>query len=391
MSDEQAPPIEAAPAEAPPAEQVIYACPVKDDFLPPNMKKHVDPKAPLPIRMMAAKGLVPLSPSDMTTVLFMLMYDGDEKVREAAGKTASTLPDRIAASAFRDELVPPPVLGWYMTLYGANDAYAEMLILNGNTPDGGVESVAATCSKRTAEIIGQNQLRLLRHEAIIRELAKNPEAQGALIDGVCDFAVRNGLVMADVQHMQQARVRLYGPQAIEQPPPQEGPTADDVMQEFGMDAEAEAGQASTPMEEGKKLTLSQRIMKMNVAEKIKLATKGNKEARGILIRDSNKLVSVAVIRSPRITDGEILAQSQNKVASEDVLRVIYSNREWLRKYAIKLALVKNPKVPQGVSMRLMNQLHESDVKTLAKDKNVSSNIQMLAKKQIDKKTAPKKD
>ncbi|MEW5737503.1 MAG: hypothetical protein AB1938_01185 [Myxococcota bacterium] len=354
------------------------------------MRKHVDPKAPLPIRMMAAKGLVPLSPSDMVTVLFMLMYDADEKVREAAGKTASTLPDRIAASAFRDEMVPPPVLGWYMTLYGANDAYAEMLILNGNTPDDGVASIAATCSKRTAEIIGQNQLRLLRHDAIIRELAKNPEAQGALIDGVCDFATRNGLVMADVPQMQEARVRLYGPQVIEQPPPQEGPTADEVMSEFGME-EAEGGEAARPMEEGKKLTLSQRIMKMNVAEKIKLATKGNKEARGILIRDSNKLVAVAVIRSPRITDGEILAQSQNKVALDDVLRVIYSNREWLRKYAIKLALVKNPKVPQGVSMRLMNQLHESDVKALAKDKNVSSNIQMLAKKQVDKKNAPKKD
>lgn len=388
MSDDQ--PVIEATAEAPPAEEAVYACPVNADFLPPQYRKHVDPKAPVPIRGMAAKGLVPLSPSDMITVLFMLMYDHDAGVRESAGKTASTLPDRIAASAFRDEQVPPPVLGWYLTLYGTNDAYAEMLILNGNTPDDGVATIASTCSQRTAEIIGQNQLRLLRHENILRELAKNPVAQGALIDGVCDFAVRNGLVLPDVPQMQEARVRLYGPQVIEKPPPQDGPSADDVMQEFGMASEAEVEAAAPPMEEGKKLTLSQRIMKMNVAEKIKLATKGNKEARGILIRDSNKLVAVAVIRSPRITEGEVLTQSQNKVANDDVLRVIYSNREWLRKYAIKLALVKNPKVPQGVSMRLLNQLHEADVKGLAKDKNVSSNIQMLAKKQLEKKT-PKKE
>jgi hypothetical protein len=265
-----------------------------------------------------------------------------------------------------------------------------MLILNGNTPDDGVASIASTCSLRVAEIIGQNQLRLLRHDDIIRQLAQNPVAQGALIDGVCDFAVRNGLVMNDVPQMIEARVRLYGPDVIQQPPPAEGPSADEVMQEFGMEGEA-AAEATPPLDEGKKLTLSQRIMKMNVAEKIKLATKGNKEARGILIRDSNKLVAVAVIRSPRITDGEVLAQSQNKVAQDDVLRVIYSNREWLRKYAIKLALVKNPKVPQGVSMRLMMQLHETDVKGLAKDKNVSSNIQMLAKKQLEKKGPAKKD
>jgi hypothetical protein len=382
MSDEQ-------PTDG--GEQAASACPVSPEVIPPQFRKHVDPKAPVPIRGMAAKGLVPLSPPDLITALFMLMYDSDAGVRDAAAKTASTLPDRVAASAFRDEEVPPPVLGWYLTVYAANEAYAEMLILNGSTPDDSVAALAAACSQRTAEIIGQNQLRLLRHEDIIRELAKNPVAQGALIDGVCDFAVRSGVVLADVPQMLEARVRLFGPQAIAQPPVPEGPTADAVLEEFSMEAEAgPAAAPAPPMEEGKKLTLAQRIMKMNVAEKIKLATKGNKEARGMLFRDSNKLVLVAVIRSPRITDGEVLTQAQSKTANDDVLRVIYSNREWLRKYAVKLALVKNPKVPQGVSMRLLTQLHETDVKGLTKDKNVSSTIQMLAKKQLEKK-APKKE
>lgn len=359
-------------------------CPLGAELLPPQYRKHVDPRAPAPIRGMAAKGLVPLSPADMVTVLFMLMYDADPGIRQSAGKTASGLPDRIAASAFRDEQLPAPVLGWYLSVYATHDAYSEMLLLNGTTPDEGVAAIAASCSQRNAELIAQNQLRLLRHDDIIRQLAGNPVAQGALIDGVCDFAVRSGLTLVDVPQMQQARVRLFGPQAITQPPVPEGPTADEVIREFGMEAESDA-EGAPPMEEGKRLTLSQRVMRMNVAEKIKLATKGSKEARNILIRDSNKLVSVAVIRSPRITEGEVLAQSQNKVATDDVLRVIYSNREWLRKYAIKLALVKNPKVPSGVSMRLLTQLHESDVKHLARDKNVSGNVQMLAKKQMDKK------
>ncbi len=366
-------------------------CPITDEFLPPNMKKHVDPKAPVPLRMMAAKALVPLPPADMLSALFMLAFDPEPNVRETAQKTAASLPDRIAASGFRDEDVHPPVLGWFLSLYGQNDTYAEMLILNANTPDEGVASIAATCGKRTAEIIGQNQLRLLRHDGIVRELSKNPAAVGALIDGVCDFAVRSGLILDDVPQMLEAKVRLFGPQAATEPPPQQGPTADDIMQEFGMADAAEPAEGAPPMEEGKKLTLSQRIMRMNVSEKIKLATKGNKEARGILIRDSNKLVSVAVIRSPRITDGEVLTQAQNKAVLEDVLRVIYSNREWLRKYSIKLALVKNPKVPQGVSMRLLSTLYEQDVKSLAKDKNVPGTVQMLAKKQVEKKNAPKRE
>ncbi len=386
MSDESV----AAQAPAPAATDGAV-CPITPEFLPPNMVKHVDPKAPVPLRMMAAKALVPLSPADMLSVLFMLSYDPDEKVREQVQKTSSTLQDRTAASGFRDEEVHPPVLGFFLRLYGQNDTYAEMLILNGNTPDDAVAAVAEGCSKRTAETIGQNQLRLLRHDGIIRALSKNPNAIGALIDGVCDFAVRSGMVLQDVPQMLEARVRLFGPQVVDKPPAQDGPTADDILSEFAMPegaagAETEAG----PMDESKKLSLSKRVMAMNVSEKIKLATKGNKEARGILMRDSNKLVAVAVIRSPRITDGEVLLQAQSKICMDDVLRVIYSNREWLRKYAIKLALVKNPKVPQGVSMRLIATLHEHDVKSLAKDKNVPGSVQMLAKKQLEKKNAPKK-
>jgi hypothetical protein len=370
------------------------ACPITGDFLPENMKKHIDPKAPVPLRMMAAKALIPLNPADMLSVLFILSYDPEANVREQVAKTAGALQDRVASSGFRDEEVHPPVLGWFLRLYAANDGYAEMLILNGGTPDDAIAAVAENCSKRVAEVIGQNQLRILRHDDIIRALSKNPNATGALIDGICDFAVRSGMNLPDVPQMQEARIRLFGPEVITQPPPKEGPTADEIMNEFAM-PEATPGQADEndlhDMDEGKRMSLSKRIMSMNVSEKIKLATKGNKEARGILMRDSNKLVSVAVIRSPRITDGEVLGQAQSKTCIDDVLRVIYSNREWLRKYSIKLALVKNPKVPQGVSMRLMNTLHEHDVKSLAKDKNVPGTVQMLAKKQMEKKAAPKRE
>src|SRR5688572_20121963 len=145
------------------------------------------------------------------------------------------------------------------------------------------------------------------------------------------------------------------------------------------------------MEEGKRLTLTQKMMKMNVAEKIKLATMGNKEARGLLLRDSNKLVSVAVIRSPRITDGEVLAIANNRAAQDDVLRVVYSNREWTKMYPLKVALVKNPKTPSGIAMKFLSTLRESEIKDLARNKNVPSGIQMQAKKMMEKKNTPKKD
>jgi hypothetical protein len=361
-------------------------CPFNAEFLPPNMRKHVDPAAPVPLRMMAAKGLVPLNPSDMLGALYMLTFDAEQNIRDTAAKTAAGLPDRILGSALRDEGVQAPVLGWFLGLLRANDTYAEMLVLNATTPDEAVAEVSRECSGKLAEIIGQNQLRILRHENIIRGLCTNPNASAALLDSVCDFAVRSGVVLADVPQMQAARVRLFGPQAAEAPP-DPGPTAEQVLQDFKEVAE----ESATPMEEGKRMNLTQRIMKMSIAEKIKLATLGNKEARSLLIRDSNKLVSTAVIRSPRITDGEVLLTAGNKVASDDVLRIIYNNREWTKNQKIKLALVKNPKVPLTVVMKFLSTLRDAELKDLARDRNVPSGVQTFAKKMMEKKTAPKKD
>ncbi|RKH62747.1 hypothetical protein [Corallococcus aberystwythensis] len=362
-------------------------CPFNAEFLPPNLRKHVDPNAPVPLRMMAAKSLVPLNPSDMLGALYMLTFDPDANVRETAAKTSAALPERILGSALRDEGVQPPVLGYFLGLLKDKEAYAEMLVLNSETPDDAVASVASSCSPKVAEIISQNQLRLLRNEGIIRGLCANPGAPVSLVDSVCDFAVRSGLVLADVPAMQAARVRIYGPQAAAAPP-DPGPTAEEVLQELGTEAQAED---AAPMEEGKRMTLAQRIMKMSIAEKIKLGTLGNKEARSALIRDTNKLVCVAVIRSPRITDGEVLACAANRAINDDVLRVIYNNREWTKMQKVKLALVKNPKVPLTVTMKFLNTLRDAELKDLARDKNVPAAVQSFAKKLHEKKTAPKKE
>ncbi len=360
-------------------------CPISAEFLPVNLRKHVDPAAPVPLRMMGAKSLVPLAPSDMVSALFVLTFDPDTGVRETAARTAAALPDRILGGALRDEGIAPPVLSYFLTLLKGKEAYAEMLILNASTPDEAVAQVARDCSQRIAEIIGQNQLRLLRHEDIVRGLCANPNASGALLDSVCDFAVRSGVVLPDVPQMQAARVRLFGPE-VAALPPDPGPTAEEVIRELEV-----ADEDAPPLEEGKKQNLTQRIMKMSISEKIKLATLGNKEARGQLMRDSNKLVAVAVIRSPRITDGEVLLAAANRAVNEEVLRIIYGNREWTKKYPVKLALVKNPKTPLSVSMKFLNTLRESEVKDLSRDKNVPSGIQQLAKKAMEKKNTPKRE
>jgi hypothetical protein len=131
--------------------------------------------------------------------------------------------------------------------------------------------------------------------------------------------------------------------------------------------------------------MTQRVLKMSVAEKIKLATLGNREARTLLLRDSNRLVSLAAAQSPRITDGEILGLANSKTAGAEVLRYIYESREFLKVYALRAALVRNPKVPLPTALKFLPTLQEKDIKELARDRNVPQTIQAQAKAFMMKK------
>src|SRR5512141_323754 len=115
-----------AQVPAPPASP---SCPVPLSALPSNFQKHVDPKAPAPLRMMGAKAMVPMGPKEMATALFMLTFDPDPPVRETAAKSAAGLPDKILSVALRDETLEGAVLAYYAGIFASKDVYVEMLVL----------------------------------------------------------------------------------------------------------------------------------------------------------------------------------------------------------------------------------------------------------------------
>jgi hypothetical protein len=366
-------------------------CPLPLEVLPKPLQKHADPKAPPPLRMMGAKGLVPaVAPADLSTLLYVLSFDPDVAVRDTAVKTATGLPDKMWSVALRAEGVDGKVLDWLADRFAGNEAALELVLLNPVALDDTVARLAPAVSQKLAEIVRQNELRLLRCEAILRGLCQNPNVLASTLDGACEFCVRNGLTLLDVPRSVEAHERVHGVNPLAKPPePVE--TAAALMQEYQQElaqepqADAPAPRAETPEQEQKKLNITQRVMKMTVSEKIKLATLGNKEARTLLLRDSNKLVCMAAATSPRITDGEILGLANSRTVNADVLRYIYSSRTFVKNYAIKTSLVKNPKVPLPTALKMLYTLQEKDIKELARDRNVPQTIQSQAKSWLMKK------
>lgn len=123
-----------------------------------------------------------------------------------------------------------------------------------------------------------------------------------------------------------------------------------------------------------------RIRVMTVGQKVKLAFNGNKDARTVLLRDTNKIIPRLVLHNPRITEEEILMLAKDRNADEEILRHIAETREWTRIYAVRAALVENARTPLAKALPLLPMLDERELSRLAKSKFVPNVIAVQARR-----------
>ncbi|MEO6026503.1 MAG: hypothetical protein ABIR79_06515 [Candidatus Binatia bacterium] len=127
-------------------------------------------------------------------------------------------------------------------------------------------------------------------------------------------------------------------------------------------------------------SLLQKLQEMPVGAKIKLALRGNRETRMLLLRDANRMIRRFVLQNPRLGDDEIIAICKNRSADEELLRIIADSREWTKNYQVRISLTSNPKTPLVLALRFVSGLPDRDIRMLAKSKNVSQTVAAAAKR-----------
>ena len=137
-----------------------------------------------------------------------------------------------------------------------------------------------------------------------------------------------------------------------------------------------------PLDDAARESLTEQITKMNFTQRLRAAVKGTREMRTVLIRDPNKMIAASVLSSPKLTESEVAAFSRMANVTEDVLRIIATNRRWLKNYGVVVGLTKNPKTPLGLSLNLMGRLNDRDMALLAIDRNVPEPLRVAARKKI---------
>jgi hypothetical protein len=337
--------------------------------------------APVEVRALAAAGALPLPPVELVTVLFVLCHDPEARVKERARQGFERLPETVLSAALSGP-ANPAVLSFCAQTFRDRSERLERIALNPAADDATIAFLAGLPHKRVVEIVSNNQERMLRCPEIVEALGQNPFTGRAVIDRILGFL---GLQ----RHAHEAPDEEFEEESLAAPQPVNDEEARAVLASvLGEDVSGfapELIQDDVRLDEDKTKSLHALIQNMTVFDKVKLARVGNGEARSLLVRDRNKLVAAAAVRSPKVQEQEVLAFAKARNVSDVVLRIIACSREWTRSYAVKLALASNPKCPQQWAMRFLGHLQERDLRAIMKSRDVPAAISTQARRMLQRK------
>lgn len=380
----------------------------------PVVKSIISGNAPPAARLAAARGLLPLPQTDLLEALVHLGADNNPDIARAAQSTLDGQQSQDLLSVAMADDAAPAVLGYLASLSSARRELQEAVASNPNTPDDAIAMLARiTADASLLEFLTLNQQRLIRAPGIIDAILLNPartaEAERRAKETRREFfekergarqiahelrargnsaaaeffesaelagelstddawAIAQHIEVSDADIDDSWLAREFIEELMVETPEQLAANAQAII-----NAERLEGNASP-----ERISLIKRIMFMSVKDRVKLAIKGDREARGILIRDSNKIVATAVIHNPRMTDHEVENIAAMRTVAEEVLRLIGMNNSWARSYTIIHNLARNPRTPMATAVHILPRIRTKDLKAITLNRNVSEAVRRQA-------------
>ncbi len=332
---------------------------------------------PKPLRMIAAQGLAPIPPVEMLELLVHLTGDGDADVAAQARRTLEGWSAEELLPHLQSRTCSESVLD-YFAANSTDAAVHEAIILNPAAPGKAVAKLAARVAPPLMEIILYNRVRLIQSPEILSGIKNNP-AITTQIQVLVQEIENEYFTSKQTDYAVGAKEEEAAAPAEEAVELQEEVPPDDLILE---------GLPLDPQE--REAALQKRIAQMSVAQKLRLALVGPREARTILIRDANREVARNVLQNPKLTEAEVETFAAMRNVSDEVLRHIGISREWTKSYGIIHNLVKNPRTPPFVSQTLLVRLRTKDLALLARDRGVPEAVRNNAQRTLRARSAAAK-
>ena len=294
-------------------------------------------RAPRERKIAVCSGGAHLTPADRAEILAVLAGDADEMVSERAQQAILSQPSETFVEALKREKAIPALFAYAGKHLADKPGVSDAMVQNKN------------CAAEYLVPVVRH-LSALGVTALMEELERVSESAA-----LAAALEHSSSITADQKHQLHELM---------------GSAIDEA-------ALAEAAAEAEP-DVAKRQTLLMRLAKMNVSERVQFAIKGGSEARRTLIRDSNKVVQRAVLQSPRLTDQEVEAFANMTSLTDEILRLIASNRKFRKNYAVVRNLLNNPKTPLDVSLHMLPMCNVMDLKKLTTNKNVPETLRTTA-------------
>jgi hypothetical protein len=382
----------------------------------PVVRSVIEGTAPRQAQVAAARGLLPLPENDLLEVLVNFAASDDAEVAVHARQTLELHDVELVRNAVSSPDIAVSVISYFAGNNDINTEIHEKIIQNPKTPPATIlDLVRNTRTPELIELVSLNQQLLIQTPAIIDAIIANPNktseadrraaetkreffekergvqqianelrAQGK--DAAAEFieaADLSGAGISDEDALALAAMievpdsetddswmgLEYIEELYEETPEERQALVDKIIGEFKMD------NVDLPSE---RISIINRIMKMGMKDRVRLAMQGDREARNILVRDPNRVVCQAVVNNPRITEHEIEKVAAMRSISVDVLRQIANSRQWSRSYVIVHNLARNPRAPIANVLTILSRLQLRDLSALSKNKNVSDAVRRQA-------------
>lgn len=319
------------------------------------------------LQVLAAQGLVPLPPEELIPIQVALTGSPDGEIAQAAqtalrGLEQSMLLDYLRHQAGDREL-------YYFATRAQNPVFIEAALRRKDVSRAILLALAPSLSPDLQEVLILRQDAILDEPQILLALEQNPQLSNYTRRRIWEFR----------EHLL-PREKLPPPSAEEL-----AAEADRISEEEMAEAIAEVktknrtkeNEPEGEVEEKTGLTDIE-IRQLPVPMRVKMARNAPRQIRLILIRDSNTQVAMTVLTANSLPDTEVEQIANSRAVCEEVLSAIPKNKEWIGKYNIVKALLKNPKTQLAVALRLLPRMSVKDLRELAKDKNAQEGVRTMA-------------
>ena len=356
---------------------------------------------PATVMRSAARGALSLPPVEMVEILVYL--SGHHLFAEQARLALAGFDPAAMKEVAADPMTPGPVLEYLAAPQNLRPALLPLLLGNSSLPEESLLQLAQGTSKEVfAALLANDRARHDRRvlDALLSNHALDDRMQAQVMDALAQVASdpaavlspesgANEDILAIDEDVSQYLTQHAAEIAAEQAKGFEltGLTDDEKKE---LHVQAPAKEKEKEKADTSRMSPLQRIARMTVGERVQLGMKGSREDRYILIRDGSKVVSSAVLESPKLTDQEIETFASMKNVQESVLRGIAGKRKFMKLYPVLRALTANPRCPLDVALPIMKSLLVQDLRNLSMNKNVPDTLRKVAFKMYREKSDSKK-